>query len=561
MKKYILNILLLMGLTLCLGSCYNNQDGLDHDTYMPNLEIVIPHTAYSGDLGSTIEITPIIKNDEIDASDLEYHWEVCGERYNSSGRQFFTDLVSEDQQAQTLKYVCKLDSNITSLNQSYECRLRVRQKSTGRDFYPADNFTITIEGVMGLMVLYADGTGSEVGMLQADEFMPSASSLPDAPMAISGMFATNNGGRQLSGSPVSIMQAKVSTSWVSDEGKNRMRIWVRTTDENWWLSRNDLSIYGDWNSIFYLQGDRKVNDGDPKGVFCDESYMYTFDGDDMFKTQLAYVEAYLFPAFSADEPIDGNTYDFAPVFQKIQAGSGYQGMFYVNAYNGDSGKNGFVGASNLGGSEINVELFDTGSDKVKFNPGDMKAQLVKMHTDSRIHVVGVLKGQADNAQYAGKYFFVDLDPMASNIGESTFAGIPQAICDMSSLTDIDNAQTFCFGSTQNMYYYATKTGVYHYGLDGSSLSPAQPLCMTNGSAIALDGEVTMMRMISDFKNVSRHDSDEIMIVATYNGTRSTIYAFHLDTMTGNVNSVSTYNADNVQGWNFGKIADVYIKSI
>lgn len=550
----------LLAMTFALAGCYDDQNGLDHDVTMEDVVITIPESAYSGSLGSTISITPEVKT-SIAATDLEYHWEVSGARTNSQGREFFASLVNDEAQAETLNYTCHLDSNITTLNTSYECRLRVRQKSTGRDFYSADNFTITIEGLTGLMVLYADGSNSEIGVLQAEEFMPSSSSIPETPQATNGLFASNNGGQQLQGTPQSIMQMKVSTDWVSDAGKNRMRVWVRTSSENWWLDRNDLSVYGDWNAIFYLKGDRKVNDGDPKAVFLDESRAYVFDGDDMFRFQPAYVAALLFPEFTPETDFKGNKYVFAPYFLNVTNYSGYQAMAYANAVNGDYTRKGFVGLGNIGGDAITTDFFDTANDDVPFNPGDMRATLVKMFTDSRGHVVAVLKGDANNAQYAGKYIFVDMDPSAANQGSSNFAGIPQCLCDMSSLASVSEATAFGFGSTQNMYYYATKSAVYRYGLDGTTLSPAQQLCMADGSAIQLDGEITMMKMMSDIKNVSRHDDDEILLVATYNGSRSTLYAFHLDTMTGNVNSMSAYSADNVSGWNFGKIADVYIKAI
>lgn len=124
-------------------SCYDEQEGNDFDTLLPDVEIVIPNTSYSGSLGQVITIDPQVKT-EIPDSDLDYYWEVSGARNNESGKEFYAPLVNDDEQGKTLTYTCKLDSNITSLNKSYKCRLRAHQKSTGRDFYSADNFTITI---------------------------------------------------------------------------------------------------------------------------------------------------------------------------------------------------------------------------------------------------------------------------------------------------------------------------------------------------------------------------------------------------------------------------------
>lgn len=142
MKRNIYNIIMvLMSLTF-FTSCYDDQNGNDFDTVMSDVLIVIPETAYSGGLGQTITIEPQV-NTDIPESDLEYYWEVRGSRYNDQGRAFYASLVDMDKQGKTLNYTCKLDSNITSLNKSYKCRLRVHQKSTGRDFYSDAGFTIT----------------------------------------------------------------------------------------------------------------------------------------------------------------------------------------------------------------------------------------------------------------------------------------------------------------------------------------------------------------------------------------------------------------------------------
>ena len=51
MKRNIYYIIMvLMSLTL-FTSCYDDQDGNDFDSVMPDVLIVIPETAYSGGLG------------------------------------------------------------------------------------------------------------------------------------------------------------------------------------------------------------------------------------------------------------------------------------------------------------------------------------------------------------------------------------------------------------------------------------------------------------------------------------------------------------------------------
>ena len=408
------------------------------------------------------------------------------------------------------------------------------------------------------MVLYSEGAGSDVGVLMADEFMPKASSLPEKPSVTNALYSAVNGSK-LEGEGVSIYQGV--PSYISTAYQDRCRILVHT-DKTWtWLNRNDLSVYGDWNAIFYLQGDRKVNAGNPKGFSMVNSWAYAFDGDDVFIYQPSSQAQCLFPTFTPELVCTGHTFSFAPTACYVTS-SGIQQLLYANSVDGDKMRNGFVGISDGGLHNIALStiLLDTGMDVVPFNPGSMKADLIKAKTDQRTHVVAVMKGDASHESFAGKYFLVDLYTKAAAAGNSGMQGIPQLILGMDGLTEVGSAFAFDFGSTQNMYYYATHSAVYHYGLDGTMLAPSQKLCMTDGSSISFNGEITMMKMF-DTGSVKRHDTDEILLVATWDGSKSTLYALHLDTMTGNVAKLSRYDSSTVEGWAFGKINDVYIKGL
>lgn len=70
----------------------------------------------------------------------------------------------------------------------------------------------------------------------------------------------------------------------------------------------------------------------------------------------------------------------------------------------------------------------------------------------------------------------------------------------------------------------------------------------------------MMKMLNS-PNVTTHNTDEVLLVAIYDGSLSHLYALHLDEMTGNVTSMSTYDTTTVKGWKFRKIYDVNIKSL
>ncbi|MGM9700235.1 MAG: PKD-like family lipoprotein [Prevotella sp.] len=561
MKQF--KIFLLAAVLPLLAACYDDQDGNDFDTSMAEVSIVFPNDAYSGALGSTITVDPIITT-EIPETDLEYIWEVNGARLretsNGTKRNYFVPLLNDEDQGKTLHYVCHLDSNIVALNTTYTCRLRVHQKSTGRDFYADSNFTIIIQGLTGLLVLYGDDNTSDVGILEANEFMPASSSLPESPKATMGMYSMNTG-TKLQGKGKSIIQPCTQYMW-GDDAKNRCRINVMTEKEAVWLDRNDLSLWGPWNDAFYLQGERQVNANKPKRYLVEHDLAYAFDGDDLFINQPWSQFQFLFPTFTPQTVTGaGDKFTFQPCTKFFSTSGGLQIMYYADAVNGDTSRKGFVGSSsNVANTVKDARLLDTKTDNALFNPGDMKADLVHWGVDSRGHVLSILKGTAAHPQYAGKFFFVDLYPKAPAAGETTYQDIPQVMASMDALTDVDNAIAFEFASTQNELYYATANAVYRYGLDGTALTAAQKLCMTDGSVINFSGEVTMMKLLAS-PGVSTHNTDEVLLVATWNGSASTLYALHLDSMTGNVTAVSEYGKGTVAGWEFGKIYDVNIKSL
>lgn len=156
-------------------------------------------------IGGTITIDPVVETD-ISESDLEYRWEVLGDSLNGEGHRAFFPLVDSLRQGKRLIYQGKFDSNITMLNSPYTCRLHVIQKSTGRDFYSANTFTITISGITGLMILHGDDDSCDIGILDAKTFTPMTLAEPDTPSVVPNLYSGNNG-RNIDGKPKSITQA------------------------------------------------------------------------------------------------------------------------------------------------------------------------------------------------------------------------------------------------------------------------------------------------------------------------------------------------------------------
>lgn len=570
MKKNII-IYLCLATILTLCGCYDDKGGNDFDTVLTDsVEINIPKTVYSGSIGETITIEPQIKTN-IPESDLRYSWEVNGERKNANWRHFYAPLVNEDKQQRKLEYVCKLDSNIVNLNKKYNCRLRVEQKSTGRYFYSSENFTITITGLNGLMILHGNDKESDVGILEAEDFTPASNSIPESPKAIPNCYSNFNGSK-IPGKGEQILQGLTINSVEYGRHPERCRIYIKTSDKALFANMEDMSTYGDWDKMFYLTGDRKVNSGKPRGynVIYGWDAAIAFDGDDIFFMTQSSTYPFLMPALTPKTVcLDGNTFKFEPKVQVANYAyfANYilptAAIMYTTEVNGKPQK-GFVKTVFSSGSKVpqRTSLLDTKSDLVKFNPSNMKADLLTMATNNQAHIFAVLKGDNTNPEYVGKIFAVELNlnPRDKATGNSGLAQVPQQIYDLSSLTEINNAVSFEFGQTSNMCYYTTNSAIYKYGLDKGKLYNAEKLTMADGSALNFNGEITMAKMF-DNQGILTYNTDEILLVATWNGTESTLYALHLAEDTGNVNKVVKFDRSTVKDWKFGKIYDVGIKGL
>ena len=569
MNKVNVKLLLSLFIPLLMGSCYNDMGGNDFDTVLPDVSIVIPAEAYSTGIGSQITIVPEIKTD-IDTTDLKYYWEVRSDSTNERGSKIFRSLVPDSQQGKILHYTGKLDANISVLNNSYPCRLRVHQVSTGRDFYSASTFTITLSGITGLMILHGDNSGTEIGMLQDGDFTPAAMSIPATPVVVPDLYSSSNGSK-LPGAPLSITQTV--TNYISAYGayypslnERCGKILTLSSNGATWINKDGFERLGGWNTAFYAQGSEAVNQNKPKGIFAYQLYLYAFDGTDVF-IQSPLQQKYFLFAEVTDSTVyaDKNTYTFEPQFITTTGGT-YPIMMYANSVNGDKTHKGFFGlrTGNPGYMTRYGMILDSKNDPAVFNPGNMHADIVKMAWDGRRHVLAVLKGVAANVLYPDKFFAVDLNPSATPVAGSVtaYSGIGQYLYNLSALPNIDNAVAFEFGTTSNMCYYAAGSKVYQYNCDAGNIGSPRELGMIDGSSWDPKGTVTMMKMLDNSQNTPTHNTKEaILMVAAYQGSNAVLWALHMDTMTGRISKAVEYSAATVPDWKFGPIKDIYIKAM
>lgn len=562
-------------LALSLASCYDDKGGNDYDTALPDVEILIPENAYGAALGEVITITPTV-NTEIPEDDLEFIWEVNGNKTNEFNHKAYLPLLAEEEQGKVLNYTAHIDENITTLNLPYTCRLHAHQKSTGRDFYSKNTCTITISGKSGLMLLYGDNNGSDIGIFQSNDFMPQSMTVPAEDNASTQLFSMSNGGKLMEGKGIEIQQitSLYFTTYMAYYpdllGPRCGQIYARTDKGASFINKDGFDALGDWNYFFYIKGEDAVNKNQPKGLLVYMIYVFGFDGGDAFSYNGLSSFPFLFAETTPETTLtqDGNKVSFSGQSCLINGGSGrpYPGLLYADAINGDKNRKGFLAFNPNPGSMASwSRVIDTKGDNVIFNPGNTHADLIKMRCDSRNHVMAVMKGDASHPTMVGKYFVIDMNTAAATIaGSSTaYSGIPQFMYDMSGMPGISQASAFEFGATQNMCYYASGSNVYHYRLDGSLASTADPLTMMDGGAWSPQGEVTMMKFLdNDAMTTPTHTTDKVLMVGVWQDGKAALWSLHIDLASGRIKSAKKYDASNVKGWNFDKpILDAAVKNM
>lgn len=540
---------------LVAAACSDKAGGNDFDTIMPEVKITIAKEAYGGAIGQTLELTASVRTD-IDQSDLKFYWEVQGVLTNSAGRPTFTSLVDDADQGLNIRYTCRLSDNITDVNTPLPMRVMAVQTSTGRRFY-SNMVTLTVTGINGLMILHGDENESDVGVLSAPEFTPADIAFPETSTVVPDYYSAANGGRKIKGKGTMILQC--ITHIIYGDVPENSHIYINTDKTVEIAHYNDFSHYRTWRDMFYeCDANRNLTDRGKLFIAKNSMYCVGFNDGRFYTFDPAHQTQFLFPfPFSQDIAMDGNAFTFDPFFCDVHY-SRILYLMYCNSVNGKPQK-GFVGVTQFLPGAMRINLLDTKDDAVAFNPGDMEAELITMCTNSNLDVAAVLKGLPTNSRFPDQYFMVLLSPQNNTGGESGNADIPRFITGLSNFPDIDNPVAFDFGATPNMCYYASRSGVYNFGLDGTTgISAPRRLVMSDGTPLSFEGEITMLKLL-DSPNISTHDSTPLLMCATHDGTQARLYAMRIDSSTGHVDSLSTYDSS-MEGWYFAPIRDVNIKA-
>jgi hypothetical protein len=519
---------------IAFTSCYSDKGNYDYAA-LDSLTIDLPYTSYNASLGERLQITPIVTT-SIDESDLTYYWEVeCGYAITGHYDKFIPFVKGKN-----LDYTVALTDTMPTM-QTYTMRVHAVQNSINRDFY-SPTFTVTFTGQMtGLAVLHGNDTQSDIGLVRANEFMATASTTVDAVSVKPYLWSALNGSK-IAGKGKQIIQTVSSfMNWASGgfngaTGTACTDVIAITDKGGVFGNYASLKKEGDWDAGFY----GNLNHGKPQSIYIHDQYVVAVDDGVIFRKNFS---LYKFVAPLVDET-SGYTFGsplYIPEYTRLA-----QGIFF------DNKKRAFIGVPYI--TNTPFSFFTMTTDASVCNLGDIQADLVYMDRGgSSGHFLCVMQ---DNS---GSKFLAEMDPAGGD--EHKMANMAYAKYDMSTLTDIANAETYAFGEDQvNMCYYSTPSSVYHFSvIKGNALS-ANKLQYADGSLVDFGGQtITMVKILKPAKTsmptFSYFNYNKILLVGTYGGSAGTgkLYSLTVDELTGLVVSKNVYEG-------FDKIYDANIKA-
>lgn len=524
------NLYYILFVAVLLCGCYDDKGNYDYRT-LGEVEISFPQTSYSLRVGDRLQI-PATVTTTIPEDDLHYNWEVYGDTLNTWWNQYISIFEGKD-----LDYVCEIDGELFPREDTYDFRLNVTQVSTGVHFYSevVEVTLIDVPSIYGALVLHGNGTSTDIGLIEADEFQLTAPASSITPQVLPNYYSEANDGVMIDGEGWKVTQLFHGNTSYPDN-----IVVVALTDESSAIAESkNLTRTGEWNDLFA----GNLNQGEPQ--FCQvmsSTDCYVMDGGDFFIKQ--YTRAtFTTPLFVARD----YGYDFYPYIWVPTTGN-LQGVFF------DRTTQGFVGQTQISviaglGAFVSINATAEGPvTGIPFNPADMQADLIYMDEGGRTnHHVAVMKGND------GNYFLAEMDFTAGSNAE-----VPQYRYDLSGISDVqdENVVDWAFGSSyMNMGYYATSTGVYNFSLDAGGAVNPEPLRLQSNEVVDFDGEITYMEILKYYDSNRYYMSNVEMVVGTYNGTEGSgkLYSIELEPYSGRAISVKEYEG-------FNRIYDVDIKA-
>ncbi|MGM9816208.1 MAG: hypothetical protein ACI304_04020 [Lepagella sp.] len=511
-------------LSLCLSILtIGCSDAIPEYAQLDELSISLDQTLYTYAVGDMMHIEPIISG-TLPEDDLIFDWEVGqGEGYGDHAR--FTPFA----RMRNLIIECSIGPNFPS-PAIYTLRVHVRQPSTGREFY-SPHFNLKITGKTGLMVLYDTNEESDIALIR-DFTNPEKGSVSDT------YFSSANDNQKIPGKGIFLTQLQGG-----DTSFANYHAIIAVTDQTSvgadYLNMSEIP--DGWNKLLFI-GD--FNRRQPENIVytsSDPMYkyqeVYIIDGGEIYGRQCR--EFVLRPALGTSSNAYIDLYDIAPFVYTSRRGSYSVWLF-------DKKSRGFIGITNIISVFMNgaadpgsvVKVFTPGG---QFNPSRMRRDLIYMAGGAESdHLLAVM--QDDN----NELFVAEINTKPDDLSQTA-----QALYSF-KYDQSEKILGFDFSShapSRHCCYFYTSNRILHFYPDGkgSDIIP-MPINGNGRPGMLYNEEITVMKTLI-------YDNKNLMIIATWDGSKTKISCYDYDTDTGDLNTLlSTWIIP-------GRASDIHLKHI
>ncbi|MBP5506677.1 MAG: hypothetical protein J6Y23_02375 [Prevotella sp.] len=534
---------------LSMVACYEDKGNYDY-TELNEISVVSPAagTYYAIDRYDTLHIEPKLAftQSEMDDSQLDFLWEM-----------YLDDWANTEAKAVVLSRDRNLDVMISrpASTTNYALVLTVTEKKTGAAYRTKYSVAIQPSVLSGLMVLQDDQGRCRLDYLASVYAEPSFTTNRH----IKDVYAVNNDGTSLTGTPRGICYSLVEKSSYEPQVKN---LYLWTDRQVARINTNDFSVEHLDNDLFMIAPE-KID------VTCIERSRYSYstiminDGQAHALNQQATMSfGYQFSRqLKPNASIDGNL-RFAPfVYEPDLFGSqtGYSAILYDEV-----GKR-FVKVAD--GYDVEPALFafnQQEEDNITsyFDVNHIGMDMLWMGKNYGSVVCAVFTDGTKRYLYRMRFNITSTTTDASS-GEEVIN--PQVYRqamgkdDFSAATDGNQAQFFeCGRYAANTFMYATTRNIYTYDFN------ARRAILLN-DPFPEGEEITAMRIynVEYYTANLQNVSGTLLYVATWNGTEGKVYEFPINRTTLRFN-----NREDAEGnlkapyhvfTGFGKVVDMCVK--
>lgn len=540
-------MLLLVAILVTSHGCYKDLGNYNYNSLPEVVNIASDsyNNAYTKALGDSLIVDPTVSYGG-DASDLSFSWQI----WNDTNHKYITF-----KQGKKLKIKCGNTQGTDTLIPSagaYSIRLAVvnNQLKTNSDNPNANevysaNITITVvdASYRGLMVLHGDGQKCDVGLIEANIFLPTASDNVTTKVTPN-FYSYFNNGERISGIGKQVFQYGHISTWGS-QTYGTSNIYVFTDKGG--IQANYLKLQKtaiDYSAMF-------ANSADASG----KPQFFTQKGQAQGRTLIDNGRVFYGDFYGALFTSDYAPYYAAPFAAQIGR-SDFSGNSSIGTVVFDNVHKCFL-YSGYGSGTSYLNRFPSSTvSSVDLQPNDMKASLLYMEkrgsgkgTDrpSVYDVLAVMKDDATGEKYLADFNFTVLDFAQASVGRYSMEALPEA----------KDIKYYAFGAGFNVNYYATKQNIYQYQY------------MNNNTAGLIytfpnSEEITLMKIIKYEYSIGSTNyyqfSNKVMVVATVDAQgHGKIYTFKIDVITGALTLAATFNGTESGGSNFGSIYDANLK--